>query len=112
MGPEGGMAIEEMVTNETLLGEKARIPGHVVYRPFVKETVILNLQAGKYHGLNPTGGRMLELIERSATIDAAARQLAEEYGRPLEDMQADLCDFCRDLLERGLIEVGAPDAGD
>jgi hypothetical protein len=106
------MATDHTVTNEALLAEKARIPGHVVYRPFVKETVVLNLQTGKYHGLNPTGGRMLELIERSATIDAAARQLAEEYGRPADAMQADLCDFCRDLLERGLIEVGKPDAGD
>jgi Coenzyme PQQ synthesis protein D (PqqD) len=106
------MVTEDMVTNEALLAGRARIPGHVVYRAFVKETVILNLQSGKYHGLNPTGGRMLELIERSATIDAAARQLAQEYGRPLEAVQADLCDFCRDLLERGLIEVGAPDAGD
>ncbi len=106
------MAIEGMVTNEALLAEEARIPGHVVYRPFVKETVVLNLQTGKYHGLNPTGGRMLELMERSATIGAAAHLLAEEYGSPLETIQADLCDLCRDLLERGLIEVGTADAGD
>src|SRR6266542_2979675 len=109
---EGVMATEDMVTNEALLAEKARIPGHVVYCPLVQETVVLNLQSGKYHGLNPTGGRMLELIERSPTIDAAARQLAEEYGSPLETIQADLCDLCRDLIDRGLIEVGPPDAGD
>jgi hypothetical protein len=106
------MGTEETVTNEALLAEKARIPEHVVYRAFVKETIVLNLQTGKYHGVNPTGGRMLELIERSETIGAAARQLADEYGGPLETLQADLCDFCRDLLERGLIEVGAADAGD
>jgi hypothetical protein len=106
------MSSDHTVTNEALLAEKARIPGHVVYRPFVKETVVLNLQTGKYHGLNPTGGRMLELLERSATVDAAAQQLATEYGRPVEAMQADLCDFCRDLLERGLIEVGEADAGE
>ena len=106
------MATDHTVTNEALLAEKARIPNHVVYRPFVKETVILNLQTGKYHGLNPTGGRMLELVERSATIGAAAQQLAAEYGRSVEEMKADLCDFCRDLLDRGLIEVGEPDAGE
>jgi hypothetical protein len=106
------MSSDHTVTNEALLAEKARIPGHVVYRPFVKETVVLNLQTGKYHGLNPTGGRMLELLERSATVDAAAQQLAAEYGQPVEAMQADLCDFCRDLLGRGLIEVGEADAGE
>jgi coenzyme PQQ synthesis protein D (PqqD) len=97
------------MTNEALLGQKAGTPGHVVYRPFVKETVILNLQTGKYHGLNPTGGRMLELLEGSGTMGEAARKLAEEYGGSLETLQADLCDFCRDLLERGLIELRAPD---
>jgi hypothetical protein len=105
------MATEDMVTNEALLAQTARIPGHVVYRPFVKETVILNLQTGKYHGLNPTGGRMLEVLERSSTIDEAARWLAEEYAGAVETLQSDVCDFCRDLLERGLIEVVAPDAG-
>jgi hypothetical protein len=105
------MAIGDTMTNDALLAEIARTPEHVVYRPFVKETVVLNLQTGKYHGLNPTGGRMLEVLERSETIGAAARQLAEEYGGPLETLEADLCDFCRDLLERGLIELRAPDGG-
>jgi hypothetical protein len=105
------MAIGDTMTNDALLAEIARTPEHVVYRPFVKETVVLNLQSGKYNGLNPTGGRMLEVLERSETIGAAARQLAEEYGGPLETLEADLCDFCRDLLERGLIELRAPDGG-
>jgi hypothetical protein len=106
------MAAGETMTNEALLKEKARTPEHVVYRPFVKETVVLNLQSGKYHGLNPTGGRMLEVLERAETVGAAAGQLADEYGAALEELEADLCDFCRDLLERGLIELRAPDAGD
>src|SRR2546423_6178355 len=105
------MPTDEILTNEALLGEKARIPGHVVYRPFIKETVVLNLQTGKYHGLNPSGGRMLELLERSDTIDTAPPQLAEEYGRPLDALRDDLCDFCRDLLGRGLIAVGSADGG-
>lgn len=107
------MASGDTMTNEALLAGQARTPDHVVYRPFVKETVVLNLQTGKYHGLNPTGGRMLEVLERSATIENAAQQLADEYGRELEALQSDLCEFCRDLLERGLIELRTPpDGGD
>ena len=34
-----------------------KLPQHVVYRDFVSETVLLNIQTGKYHGLNPTAGR-------------------------------------------------------
>jgi Coenzyme PQQ synthesis protein D (PqqD) len=103
------MATGDTRTNDVLLAEKAQTPQHVVYRPFVKETVVLNLQTGKYHGLNPTAGRMLEVLERSATVEAAARQLADEFGTPLDELQVDLCDFCRDLLDRGLIELRAPD---
>jgi hypothetical protein len=106
------MATGETMTNEALLGEKVGTPGHVVYRPFVRETVVLNLQTGKYHGLNPTGGRMLEVLEKSPTVAAAAQQLADEYGAPLEQLQNDLCDFCRDLLDRGLIELRGADGGE
>jgi hypothetical protein len=94
--------------NASMLAQKARLPSHAVYRTFVKETVVLNLESGKYHGLNPTGGRMLETLERAHTVGEAAEILADEYGQPLEDMQRDLCEFCRDLLERGLIDLESP----
>jgi hypothetical protein len=95
---------------ESILAAKVRLPEHVVYRAFVKETVVLNLQTGKYHGLNPTGGRMIELLERSDTVQQAARSLAAEFQRPLEEMEADLSDFCRDLVDRGLIEFTSDDS--
>jgi hypothetical protein len=51
---------------DTLLSASLRLPQHVVHRSFVAETVVLNLQTGKYHGLNPVGGRMLEVGRRYA----------------------------------------------
>jgi Coenzyme PQQ synthesis protein D (PqqD) len=83
----------------------ARIPDHVVYRAFATETVILNLETGKYHGLNPTGGRMLDLLSQDRTVADASRRLAEEYGRPVEEIERDLSDFCVQLADRGLIEL-------
>lgn len=88
-----------------MLSGVARLPDHVVYRAFVSETVVLNLKAGKYHGINPTGGRMLEVLEATPSIRAAAAQLAEEYGQPLAQIEQDVSEFCADLLERGLIEI-------
>jgi hypothetical protein len=87
--------------------ETVRLPEHVVYRAFAKETVMLNLQSGTYHGLNPTGGRMLEVLARSATVGEAADRLAAEYGRPREEIASDLHEFCRELLDRGLIRLGS-----
>jgi hypothetical protein len=81
------------------------VPEHVVYRPFVQETVLLNLQTGKYHGINPVGGRMLEVLQRASSLEEAALQLADEYQRPLDEIEQDICNFCDDLLERGLIQI-------
>jgi hypothetical protein len=98
------------VPADALLGRKATVPEHVVYRDFVTETVVLNLETGHYHGINRTGGRILSALERAETIGAAASTLAEEYGRSVAEVERDVCAFCADLLDRGLILL-LPDGG-
>ena len=83
----------------------ARIPQHVVHRGFATETVVLNLNSGKYHGLNPTGGRMLEVLEKTPDVNQAATKLAAEFGVPVDEIRRDLLTFCEDLAERGLLEL-------
>jgi hypothetical protein len=91
--------------SKKLLAAHIRVPDHVVYRTFVRETVVLNLATGRYHGINPTGGRILDLLADDATLGSAAQVLAEEYQRPLAEIERDVCTFCEELRERGLIEV-------
>jgi hypothetical protein len=82
-----------------------KVPQHVVYRSFPAETVVLNLQTGKYHGLNATAGDMLEALERAASLREAAAAIAKEYDQPRELVERDMCELCNTLLERGLVEV-------
>jgi coenzyme PQQ synthesis protein D (PqqD) len=96
------MSIEAQ-SKEGILKAYARTPDHVVFRTFVAETVVLNLNTGKYHGVNPTGGRMLEVLNTVGSVEQAASVLAEEYGQPIEAIQDDLCKFCSDLEQRDLI---------
>ena len=91
--------------DQTVLEARVRIPQHVVHRSFVKETVVLNLNTGRYHGVNPTGGRMLTTLEEVGSVREAAARLAREYDQPLEQIERDLCEFCEALSERGLIEL-------
>lgn len=84
---------------------RVRLPDHVVYRTFARETVVLNLQTARYHGLNPTAGRMLEMLDRGATIAEVAARLAGAYGRPREELERDVLSLCEQLLARELIEV-------
>jgi hypothetical protein len=99
-----------MPDNASLLASSIRVPQHIVYRSFPSETVVLNLQTGKYHGLNATAGRMLEELERAPCAADAAVTLAESYEQPREVLERDICELCQLLLERGLIEVdgGSP----
>jgi hypothetical protein len=88
-----------------LLAARIRMPQHVVHRNFVAETVVLNLNTGQYHGLNPTAGRMLEVLDTAPTVGAAVPELAGEYGVEQAQIQDDLIALCQGLLERGLIEI-------
>lgn len=87
------------------LAAKLRLPEHVVHRSFVAETVVLNLRTGKYHGLNPTAGRMLEAVEAASAATEAVPTLAQEYGVQPALIEADLRKLCEGLLQRGLLEI-------
>jgi hypothetical protein len=94
-----------------LLKAKIKLPRHVVYRTFPSETVVLNLQTGKYHGLNPTAGRMLETLERAESVLDAATIAAGEYEQPQATTERDMCSLCSSLLERDLIELEEGEVG-
>ncbi len=81
------------------------VPDHVAYRSLPSETVVLNLQTGRYHGLNPTAGSMLEALERAACVGDAAAAVAEEYGQAPALVERDMCELCDALLARGLIRL-------
>lgn len=95
---------EEATQEQSLLGVKVKVPQSVVFRSFPTETVVLNLQTGKYHGLNPTAGRMLQALTESDSVGAAAVAVAAEYDCEAGTIEEDICDLCQNLLDRGLIE--------
>jgi hypothetical protein len=99
------MIPETVPASSSLLASKVKVPLHVVYRSFPSETVVLNLQTGRYHGLNATAGQMLDALKRAASVRDAAAELAKAYGQPQSVIEQDLCELCSSLLGRGLIET-------
>ena len=95
----------ERPSREHVLAAHPSVPDHVVYREFVNETVVLNLDTGRYHGLNSSGGKMLQTLAAAKTVRAAATALSDFFQRPLERMEQDLYEFCLDLSDRGLLEL-------
>ena len=94
-----------------LLSSRIGVPQNVVYRTFPSETVVLNLQTGRYHGLNVTAGRMLAVLEECASVREAVGRLAGEFSEDIVLVRRDVCELCWALLDRGLVEIDVAPAG-
>lgn len=86
-------------------GRRAAVPEHVVYRALAEETIMLNVETGRYHGLDAIGGRFFAVLQERTTLGEARDALAAEYGEPSERIQADLVAFCDTLRRLGLVEL-------
>lgn len=96
--------------NAAILAARITVPEHVVRRAFAEETVVLNLETGKYHGLNETAAAMLDALESGATPAEAAASIAAEVGEAEDRVRTDIVDLVEALAERGLVRIG--DTGD
>jgi len=94
-----------MADAASLPRSRIKVPQHVVYRSLPSETIVLNLQTGKYHGLNPTAGSMLAALQRTACLRDAVAVVAKEYAQPCAAVEQDMRALCSALLDRGLIEL-------
>jgi hypothetical protein len=69
------------------------------------EAVLLNLQSGKYFGLNAVGLRMWQLLVASASVEAACAQLAGEFDVDAQVLRDDLQRLLSELIDHRLLMV-------
>ena len=93
---------ERETTGPELPSGRVIIPQHVVHRSFEQETVLLNLETGQYHGLNQVAGKMLVELQETGDAETTAQRVADEFGVPVERVEADLALLLGQLRERGL----------
>ena len=93
--------------DELLLASKGSIPEHVVFRALPRRRSSSIFSPANTTVSTRSGVDLIELLPRAATLRAAALQIAEEYDRPVEEVEADVVEFCRDLQERGLVDFSA-----
>lgn len=86
---------------------RAFVPEHVIFRPFASEMVLLNIQTGRYHGMDEVGARCFHALRESECLQAALDSLLVEYEGDEERIREDLVGYCSELIESGLIELGA-----
>jgi hypothetical protein len=90
-----------MVTTET----KLTLPDQVMFRDLAGEAVLLDLESGRYYGLNESGTRMWSLLVRHGRIGLALRDLLQEYDVPSERLEKDLLLFVETLASRKLLHL-------
>jgi hypothetical protein len=73
-----------------------------------RETVILNLKTGMYHGLDPVGTRFFEVLKGTPNLAEAHRQLLCEFDVPADRLEADLLALSEEMLAKGILAVAKP----
>jgi hypothetical protein len=90
---------------DPLLDARVSSPAHVVRRSFPDETIVLNLDSGRYHALNATAAVIVDRLLDGATPAQVASGVAAEANEPVDRVVGDVLRLVRALQERGLMEV-------
>ena len=86
------------------LSQTVSIPEGVFYREIEGEAVLLEIETGKYFGLDEVGTRMWTLLESHGTLRAAYEALLEEFEVPEERLRQDLLALVDRLVANKLLD--------
>jgi hypothetical protein len=87
------------------LESRISVPKDVLFRETGGEAVILNMESGKYYGLDEVGTRMWTLLAQHGHVEPAYRILLDEYDVAEERLQQDLLRLVDELASHGLLHV-------
>jgi hypothetical protein len=89
----------------TTLESTIQIPEDVLFHELAGEAVLLNLETGKYYGLNEIGTRMWMLLNEHRRLEPTFRALLDEFEVGEEQLRADLLKLVDDLAAQGLLVI-------
>lgn len=69
-------------------------------------TVLLDVDRGRFYGLNPTGTVVWKGLSDGRTVDQIASDLAARFTAPLGRIRTDVTALVTQLRDRGLLDVG------
>lgn len=75
------------------------------------ETVMMNVESGKYYNLGMVGGRIWELSSSPVSLQNIVNTLVAEYDVSYEVCLEQVSEFAGQMFKEGLIEVAAEQDG-
>lgn len=76
---------------------------HLPHTTIEGDTVLLDIQSGKYYGLASTGHRIWTLLEKPHTFDDLCATLLTEYDVERAQCEKDVRSFLDELIQAGLV---------
>jgi hypothetical protein len=70
------------------------------------EAVVLQVESGRYYGLNDVGARIWECLEKPVTPSEMVERLMQEFAVEAETCLHDVLHLLEDMRRVGLVEVG------
>ena len=77
----------------------------IFFNEIDNEVVMLNVEKGKYYGMNPVATDIWKRLETAMTIKSLLDVLANSYDISLEQCENDVMPFIKQLIDNGLIEI-------
>lgn len=68
-----------------------------------EQTVLLNVEAGKYHGFNEVASKIWQIIESPVKVNQICDQLIHEFDISREQCELEVLGFLKQLNDAGLI---------
>lgn len=96
-----------LTTAGRVAGCHAILPNNVIARSFVAETVLMDVNSGRYFKLDRTAGAMLDALLSKPTVAAAAALLSERGWGSEDVLITDLGALCGELGAMGLVRLEA-----
>ena len=87
------------------LNSKITIPDHVLFKELQGEAVILNLESGKYFGLDEVGTRMWRSVTENGQVLPAYLALLEIYDVTEDQLRQELLKFLDMMVANGLLQL-------
>lgn len=73
------------------------------------DMVMMSIESGKYYQLNPSAGRIWNMLERPMAVFQLCDNLCREFKVAPEDCRKDTMPFLDELVSRKILMVQQPD---
>src|SRR5512140_123415 len=93
------------------LADRVTVPEHVLVRVLDKESVLLNLETERYFGLDETGTRMWQLVTTAPSIDAAYRELQNEFDVAPDWLRFPVTELVGRLVDKKMLQIQSENVG-